>query len=93
MLFIGLIVWGFVWAYVFNRGLKRILGLLLAFFPAITIVSVFLADIASSPRELSYVLSTVSYHFTFYVLPSAIGYVAGFLTGSRRQKRRERKSA
>jgi len=59
----------------------RILGLLLSFLPAIIIMGVFTWEVACSGSSMppQYVPSTLKYHVTYYVLPSAIGYTAGFI--------------
>lgn len=85
---LGLVVWSFALSYFLNKGRKRIPGLFLAFFPAIIIVSAFLSEMMFSRKpwqDMSYVLSTLRYHLTYYVAPSVIGYVAGFFIRSLRK--------
>ncbi|HDM89015.1 MAG TPA: hypothetical protein ENG65_03390 [Candidatus Bathyarchaeota archaeon] len=63
------------------RGRRRILGLLLSFLPAIIIMGAFTWEVACSNSSMppQYVPSTLKYHVTYYVLPSAIGYTASFI--------------
>jgi len=76
----GLSVLSFLISY-FLRGRRRILGLLLSFLPAIIIMGAFTWEVACSNSSMppQYVPSTLKYHVTYYVLPSAIGYTASFI--------------
>jgi len=81
LFFTGLIVWSFLLGY-FLKGRRRILGLLLSFLPAMVIMGAFTLEIVYSNKPIppSYISSTIKYHVTYYVLPSVIGYTAGFIS-------------
>ena len=106
--FVGLLVWSFILSYYPKKVWKRVLGLLLSFLPAIIIVGAFMLELTFSPQpyqDQSYISSTLTYHYTYYILPisstltyhytyyilpSVIGYVIGFLESLRIEKKRSR---
>jgi energy-coupling factor transporter transmembrane protein EcfT len=80
--FLVLVVWSFALSYFPKKAWKRDLGFVLSFMPSAIIVGAFLFDLAFFPQpwqDLSYILSTLTYQFTYYFLPSIIGYLTGFL--------------